>query len=123
MTEETIDPILAKSIKRLARNAAQYCVGRKFDRQTIQDVEGIYRDHRAAARIAGIDFPEMVLVIMDVSRRLRFVRRNLDDKGIDNLCVELAKAQGIHYDPGEIARGIRRAFPHHRAPDPRDRKN
>ena len=34
-----------------------------------------------------------------------------------------AKAQGIHYDPGEIARGIRRAFPHHRAPDPRDRKN
>lgn len=121
MTEEKIDPRLAASVRLLARRLAKFLVGRELTRQTVHDAEELYRYHRTLARQDGIDFPEMVLVVMDVQNRLRFVRRDLDAGGIDNLAVELAQSQGAAYDPQEVARAIRRAFPHHRAADPRDR--
>lgn len=120
--DETIDPRLAESKDVLAEKLAAFCRGRPLDRQLLHDAEDLYARHRTTARLDGIDFPQMVLVVMDVQRRLRFVRRDLDARGIDNLIVELAQSQGADYDPAEVARAIRRAFPHHRAPDPRDRR-
>lgn len=121
MTEELLDPRLVRSKDLLAEKIAALCVGRELDKQTVHDVEELYRAHRSRARLDGIDFPEMVVVVMDVQRRLRLVRRDLDALGLDNLVVELAQSQGAAYDPTEIARALRRAFPHHRSPDPRDR--
>ncbi len=118
-----VDPRLAASVKKLSINLAELCAGRDLDTQTIHDATDLCERHCTAARLCGIDFPEMVLVVLDVQKKLRFVRRDLDERGIDNLVVELAQAQGNNYDPAEIARAIRRAFPGHRAPDPRDRRH
>lgn len=116
-----VEPRLAASVKELARKLAEFCVRRELDTQTVHDATDLCERHRTAARLRGIDFPEMVLVVLDRQKKLRFVRRDLDERGVDNLVVELAQMQGGNYDPAEIARAIRRAFPHHRAPDPRDR--
>src|SRR6202171_4595347 len=111
MSDETIDLRLAASVKALARKMAEFCAsGRDLDQQTIHDLEEIYRHYRVQAALDRMPFPEMVLVVMDRQRRVRFVRRDLDKSGIDNLAVELAQSQGEAYDPGEVARAIRRAF-------------
>ena len=125
MTIETasVDPRLASSKEALARKIAEHCRGRALDRQTVHDCEEIARDHRAWARLDGVDFPELVPLVMDVQRRIRMVRRDLDRDAVDNLAVELAmdqRARG-YYDPAEVARAVRRAFPHHRAPDAGDK--
>ncbi len=118
-TDDPVDPCLAASKDELAEKLAAFCRGRDLDRQLVHDAEDLCARHRAAARLAGIDFPEMVLVVMDVQHRLRFVRRDLDAAAVDNLAVELAQSQGAAYDPGEVARALRRAFPHHRRPEVR----
>jgi len=118
-----VEPRLAGSVKELGRKLAEFCAGRDLDRQTVHDATDLVDRHRTVARLRGIDFPEMVLVVLDVQKKLRFVRRDLDAAGIDNLVVELARMQRDDYDPAEIARAIRRAFPHHRTPDPRDRRH
>jgi len=118
VTDDPADPRLTASKDILAKKLASFCRGRELTRQTMHDAEQIYRDHRASARLMGIDFPEMVLVAMDVQKRLMFVRRDLDRTGIDNLIVELAQSQGEEgYDPHEVARAVRRAFPHHLRPE------
>lgn len=115
MTENETDPRLARAVRVLSQKMASFCQGRPLDQQLISDVMGIYEDHRTRARLAGVDFPELVLVIMDVKKQLRFVRRNLTPRQIDVLIQDLHTV--YQSEPDEIARAIRRAFPHHRPPD------
>lgn len=113
--DDKIDPRLAESKDQLAQFLARFCRGRPLDRQLVADAQAMADDWRADARLEGVDFPEMVVLVMDVQRRVRLVRRDLDRAGIDNLAVELAQSQGAAYDPAEVARAVRRAFPHHQS--------
>lgn len=115
MSDDPVDPRLAESKDHLAKFLARFCRGRELDRQLVHDVQDIADGYRVAARLDGIDFPEMVVLVMDMQNRVRLVRRDLDRAAIDNLAVELAQSQGAAYDPAEVARAIRRAFPHHRS--------
>jgi hypothetical protein len=115
MAEEEVDPRLGSAVRSLAQKMASFCTGRPLDQQLVSDVMGIYEDHRTRARLAGIDFPEMVLLILDEQKQLRFVRRNLTPQQIDVLIQDVYTVYKAPAD--EIARAIRRAFPHHRPPD------
>jgi hypothetical protein len=119
VSDDAVDPRLSESKDHLAQFLARFCRGRELNQQLIHDVQEIADGFRTAARFDGIDFPEMVVLVMDKQNRVRLVRRDLDANGISNLVVELAQSQGKEYDPAEVARAIRRAFPHHRAADPR----
>ena len=96
------DHRLARAVRSLAQKMASFCHGRPLDRQLVSDVMGLYEDHRTRARLEGVDFPEMVLLILDERKQLRFVRRNLTPRQIDVLIQDVYTE--YRAKPDEIAR-------------------
>ena len=113
---ERVDPRLVESKRQLALKIARHCRGKRLDQHLVHEVTQIYEDHRVAARQDGVDFPELVPLVLDEQRKINLVRRDLDQASIDNLVLEIAQDQlsNDRYSPGEIARAVRRAFPHHK---------
>lgn len=112
------DPRMTASLRELGIKLANHCHGRDLDRQTIRECEEIAADHRTRAKLEdGLDFPELVVVALDQIKKIHLARRDLGQMQIDNLAVDLVtmyRGEGIAAD--EVARAIRRAYPHHRPP-------
>jgi hypothetical protein len=94
---------------RLAAKINQF-LGRPMNGRTLQVVDEILVDHRTRCRLRGLDFPEVVAVIMPTAGNIDVVRRDLDRSGIEILIVNLArKYPSVSRD--DLAFGINRAFP------------
>lgn len=98
----------------LLRQVGVVVEGRAVTKQLVHDVEQLIYDHRVKVKQRlGVDFPELVVVALPLTRRLEICRRDLDTSAIDEQVRVIArKYPGITAE--EIAGAIRRAWPHHR---------
>jgi hypothetical protein len=82
----------------------------KLDHFRLNVVEGIILDHRAEARRAGLDFPELAIFPLVRQGRLELARKDLDLDGVRTFVLNLTvKYPTIRAD--EIANALAYAWP------------
>lgn len=85
-------------------------LGQPMNGRMLEKIDGILADHRQRCRMRGLDFPDVVAVVMPTAGNIDVVSRELDQKGIETLIVNLArKYPTVSRD--DLAFGINRAFP------------
>jgi hypothetical protein len=99
--------------KRLFMKLDAHARGRDLMRQTVEELQKICDDHTKAAHRNGLrEFPELVVVVMDVQKQIEVVPRDWDIRSIQVFIVNLTKKYKTT-TRDEVARAIARAFPHY----------
>lgn len=85
-------------------------LGRDMTGRNIEKIEEVIKEHRRGCRMRGLNFPELVAIVMPTSGNLEIIPREQDRAGIETLIVNLArKWPSVTAD--ELGFAINRAFP------------
>ena len=85
-------------------------LGADMNGRTVEAIEDVVKDHRHTCRLRGMDFPELAVIVLPVIGSIDVVSRDLDQKGIETLIVNLAKKYPA-VSAAELGFAINRAFP------------
>lgn len=85
-------------------------LGQDMNDATVQRIEEIIVDHRTRLRTQGLDFPELVPIVLPRNGTVDVVVRDMDIRGIEVTIVNLTrKYPSVSRE--DLAFGIGRAFP------------
>lgn len=94
----------------LARRVMAACAGAKMTSFLLGIVDAIVIEHRAEARRAGLDFPELATFPLVRQGRIEFARKDLDIDGVRTFILNLTvKYPRIRAD--EIANALKYGYP------------
>lgn len=106
---EMTDAERSREQQRLSLKVTRF-LGQPMNGRTLARIDEILDDHRQRCRMQGLDFPEVVAVVMPTVGNIDVVPRDLDLKGIETLILNLVrKYPSVSRD--DLAFGINRAFP------------
>lgn len=91
---------------------------RVLSKSVIQEFEQIVSDYTSLARKNGIkEFPELVVIVLPDSGGIECVRRDLTNANISVLIKNLTIKYMRTITVQELAKAIKRAFPHYHPDD------
>lgn len=109
MSEET-DARAQCAAQELQLLARQFLAVNGLTPNTVIRLQEMVRDETRRFRQEGIDFPRLALLALPKQQAVKFYRRDLDEKGIKNVIVELTR-EFPEITSQEIAAAIMSAYP------------
>lgn len=105
-------PELTKAATGLLARLAELLHGRVLTEERMRAVRRTVKDHATHCRSRGVSFPPLAILAFPVSGHLQLVSAEWDAKSIETNMINLAMAWP-DVKPTEMARAVRRAFPHY----------
>lgn len=91
----------------------KHFTGRRFANGELHDLQKIVKDHRVACKLNGVNYPELVPMILHKQGGIDLVRKDLEPAGVRAALYNLIQKYP-NAEPDELAHAVRTAFPHYR---------
>lgn len=78
--------------------------------RTVEKIEEMVKDHRNKARLRGLKFPDLAVIVLPTLGNIEVVPRDLTQQDIETLIVNLARKWPA-VSAAELGFAINRAFP------------